>query len=99
VEEVNARFRLAVHKHPIEEFKRLQQVSTVEEYIKKFGRMKARLLHYDSHLNEEFFIQGFISCLKEEIRHLVEFLNPRRLNEMFNFAYKIELSIEGRQKR
>jgi hypothetical protein len=51
--------------------------------------MRARLLHYDSHFSKEFFIQGFISGLKEETRHLVEILNPRKLNEVFNFAYKI----------
>jgi hypothetical protein len=61
--------------------------------------MRAKLLHYNSHLSEEFFIQGFISGLKEEIRYLVEILYPRRLNEVFNFVYKIELSIEGQQKK
>jgi hypothetical protein len=29
----------------------------------------------------------------------VEILYPRRLNEVFNFVYKIELSIEGQQKK
>jgi Retrotransposon gag protein len=82
VEEVNARFKLAAHKHPIEEFKRLHQSGTIEEYIRKFGRMKARLLHYDSHLSEDFFVHGFLSGLKEEVRHLEEILNPRELNIM-----------------
>jgi ABC-type ATPase with predicted acetyltransferase domain len=61
--------------------------------------MKAKLLYYDPHLGEEFFIQGFLSELKEEVRHLVEILNSRRLSDAFNYAYKVELSIEGQQKR
>jgi hypothetical protein len=52
VEEINARFQLSHNKHPIEEFKRLHQSGTMDEYIKKISRMKARLLYYDSHLSE-----------------------------------------------
>jgi Retrotransposon gag protein len=94
VEEVSNRFKLVTIKHPVDEFKRLHQTGTMEEYIKRFGRVKAKLMYYDPHLNEDFYIQGFCNGFKEEVRHLVEILKPRKLNEAFNYAYKIELSIE-----
>jgi hypothetical protein len=61
--------------------------------------MKTRLLYYDSYLSEEFFIHEFLSGLKEEVRHLGEILNLRRLNEVFNYTYKFKLSMKGQQKR
>jgi hypothetical protein len=97
VEEVTIRFKLVVIKHLIEEFKRLHQNSTIEEYIINLGRMKTRLLYYDPYLSEKNFIEGFLSGLKERMRHLVEILHPTRLNEAFNFDYKIELSIKSQQ--
>jgi Retrotransposon gag protein len=99
VEEVSARFKLATIKHPVDEFKRLHQVGTVEEYIKKFCRVNARLLYYDSNLKDEFFIQGFISGLRDEIKHLVEVLSLRKLNDAFHHAYKFELSLKSQQKK
>jgi hypothetical protein len=96
---VNSRFKLAAIKHSMNEFKRLHQMRTVDEYVKKFSRMKARLLYYDLNLKENFFIQGFINGLREEIKHLEDVLNPKKLNDTFNFAYKFKLSFEGQQRR
>jgi division protein CdvB (Snf7/Vps24/ESCRT-III family) len=98
VEEINVRFKLASNKHPVEEFKRLHQSETVGEYIKKLGRVKTKLLYYDKHLNEDFFIRGFYSDLKEKMRYLIEVLQLRKLNDTFNYACKIELSNKGRHE-
>jgi Retrotransposon gag protein len=95
VEEVSARFKLTTVKHPVDEFKRLHQTSTLDEYVKKFSRVRARLLYYDPNLKEKFFIQAFISGLRDEIKHLMDILNLRKLNDAFNYAYKFELSLEG----
>jgi hypothetical protein len=67
----------------------------VEEYVNKFSRVRVGLLYYDSNLKKEFFIQGFISGLREEIKHLVDVLIPKKLNDAFNYVYKFELSFEG----
>jgi Retrotransposon gag protein len=83
VEEISVKYKLALMKHPVDELKMLHQLGTVEEYIKKFSRVKAKLLYYDANLKEIFFIQGFLSGLKEEIRHLMNVLNPKKLNEAF----------------
>jgi hypothetical protein len=98
VVEVSARFKLATIQHLVDEFKKLHQVGTVDEYIKKFGRVKAKLLYYDPHLNEDSLFKDFIVDLVE-VRYLVEVLQSRRLNNAFNYVYKIELSIEGQHKR
>jgi hypothetical protein len=50
-------------------------------------------------LKEKFFIPEFISGLRKEIKHLMNVLNPRKLNDTFNFAYKFELNFERYQKR
>jgi hypothetical protein len=33
--------------------------------------------------------------LRDEIKHLMDILNLRKLNDAFNYAYKFELSLEG----
>jgi hypothetical protein len=37
--------------------------------------------------------------LRKEIKHLVDVLNPKKLNDVFNYAYKFELSFESQKKR
>ncbi|KAJ4795033.1 polyprotein [Rhynchospora pubera] len=99
VEEVLDRFHSYNHSHPVGDFKRVHQTGKVLDYIKQFERAKSRLIGETKIRNSDFFIQGFIEGLKDEIRYAVELLDPASLNQAFNFARKAELNLEGVDKR
>ncbi|KAJ3707881.1 hypothetical protein LUZ61_011586 [Rhynchospora tenuis] len=98
-EEVMASFKTCSIKHPVDEFKRLHQLGRVEEYYKKFVRAKARLLRAKPTLDEDFFMAGFISGLKEDIKNTVELFYPRSLNSAYQYALKVEANQDSQQKR
>ncbi|KAJ1700970.1 hypothetical protein LUZ63_000749 [Rhynchospora breviuscula] len=56
-------------------------------------------MNFNPALNEGFFIAGFISGLREELRYTVELHNPKRLYEAFNYATKVELSNDSQYRR
>ncbi|KAJ3684022.1 hypothetical protein LUZ61_013186 [Rhynchospora tenuis] len=99
VDEVMARFKTYNVRHPVDEFKMVHQTGRVEEYIKQFERAKTRLLKVKPTLDEDFFVAGFISGLKEEVRGTVELFNPRELNNAFHCALKVEASNDIQQKK
>ncbi|KAJ1700817.1 hypothetical protein LUZ63_000596 [Rhynchospora breviuscula] len=58
----------SLRQQTVDEFKRIHQTGRVDEYIKRFDKARARLMNFNPTLNEEFFITGFISGLREELR-------------------------------
>ncbi|KAJ4814811.1 polyprotein [Rhynchospora pubera] len=99
VEEVMSRFKFSTDKHPVDEFKRIHQVGKVEEYIKRFDKARIKLKKHNPVLNEEFFIAGFISGLKEELKTTMELFEVTRLTQAFNHAIKVEANYEVQNKR
>ncbi|KAJ4764940.1 polyprotein [Rhynchospora pubera] len=99
VAEVVDRFRAYSSSNPVGDFKRVHQIGKVSEYIRQFERAKSRLIGETKIRNTSFFIQGFIEGLKEEIRYVVEVLNPVTLNQAFHFARKAELNLESVDRR
>lgn len=70
-----------------EEFNKLQQTSTDEQYQERFEELKSLMLIRNPLLNETYFISSFISGLKEEIKPMVKMLCPTSLTKAFEIAY------------
>ncbi|KAL4369229.1 hypothetical protein GQ457_05G012890 [Hibiscus cannabinus] len=83
----------------IEEFNKLCQSSTVEEYQEKFEELKPLMLQQNSHLPETYFVSSFISGLKEEIRHKVKIHEPTTLADAYRKAQLYELSLEVESRK
>ncbi|KAJ1690028.1 hypothetical protein LUZ63_014183 [Rhynchospora breviuscula] len=99
VEEVLDRFVSHSDSNPVGDFKRVHQIDKVADYIRNFERAKSRLISETKIRNTNFFVQGFVEGLKEEIRYAVEVHDPVTLNQAFNYARKAELNLEGIDKR
>ncbi|KAL4290632.1 hypothetical protein GQ457_14G012640 [Hibiscus cannabinus] len=56
----------------IEEFNKLSQKSTVEEYQEKFEELKPFMIQQNASLDENYFVSSFISGLKDELKHRVK---------------------------
>lgn len=84
---------------PIDEFKRIHQIGKVEDYIKSFLRAQSRLYCKTQIDHEEFYVGCFMSGLKEEIRNTIDLFNPATLKEAFDYAKKIEITLDGAAKK
>ncbi|XP_078173151.1 uncharacterized protein LOC144567004 [Carex rostrata] len=84
---------------PVDEFKRVHQIGKVEEYVKRFLQARSRLTYMRNIVNEEFYVEGFISGLRDEIRHNIEMFNLVTVNEAIKCAKQIELFLDSALKR
>ncbi|KAJ4745297.1 polyprotein [Rhynchospora pubera] len=99
VKEVMSRYQYNTIKHPVDEFKRVHQLGRVDGYIKKFEKARCRLLMVKPHLDEEFFIAGFVSGLKEELKHTVMMFEQKDLQGVYNCAIRVEAAHESQNKK
>ncbi|XP_020097231.1 uncharacterized protein LOC109716293 [Ananas comosus] len=85
-EEVCRRFDVRGLVDVVEEFNKLVQTGTVEEYQEQFEDLRARLLTTKSQFSPEYFLSSFLSGLKDEIKSAVKMLQPRTLAQAFEQA-------------
>ena len=83
----------------VEEFNKLQQVGTVEEYKEKFEELKTLMLTKNPKLDESYFISSFISGLKEEIKPMVKMFKPQALSKAFEVVELQEYALEMQCKQ
>ncbi|KAJ4802668.1 polyprotein [Rhynchospora pubera] len=99
VDEVKARFTIDGSDNPLEQFRRVVHSGKIEDYIRNFERVKSRLTSATKIQSDEFYLFGFLSGLREELKHTVEMCAPTCLNQAYKFARQAELSLEGQEKR
>ncbi|CAH9132841.1 unnamed protein product [Cuscuta epithymum] len=87
--------RFSKENDVIGEFNKLRQKGAVEEYIDKFSELKSFMLQRNKYLDEYYFLKSFLSGLKEEIRHMVEIVDPENLDQAFMIAKKQESLLEA----
>nr|XP_027067626.1 uncharacterized protein LOC113693266 [Coffea arabica] len=75
----------------VEEFNKLQQIGTVQEYEEKFEELKTLMLTKNPKLDESYFVSSFISGLKEEVKPMVKMFKPQTLSKAFEVAELQEL--------
>ncbi|XP_078157488.1 uncharacterized protein LOC144553264 [Carex rostrata] len=83
----------------VDEFKKVHQSGALEDYIARFLQARARLTYKRKITSEDFYVEGFISGLKDEIRHTIELFHPSTVNDAIRFARQIELSIDSTIKK
>lgn len=70
----------------VEEFNKLQQEGTVEEYVEKFEELRVLMAAANPYLSESYYISSFISGLKKEIKPMLRILEPQTLYNAFEQA-------------
>lgn len=94
VELVKRRFKKCGTRSAVEEFKRLHQTGSVEDYMDQFERAKSRLLLESRHLPESFFVEAYLSGLREEIKPGLS-----NLTTSFELSLYMESASENQIKR
>ena len=93
-EDLISRFGEIVVSDVVEEFNKLQQIGTVEEFLGRFEDLKAQMLIRNPALNEAHFLSSFVGALKEEIRLEVKMFKSRTLKEAVEKVRMKEMTIE-----
>ncbi|KAL4348724.1 hypothetical protein GQ457_17G014770 [Hibiscus cannabinus] len=83
----------------VEEFNKLLQKGSVDDYQEKFEELKPYMLQHNPHLDEDYFVSSFVSGLKEEIKHRVRVHEPKSLKEASRQAKLHELAMEVEHKK
>jgi len=98
-EELCVRFGEADVADIVEEFNKLSQIGTVDEFLGKFEDLKAQMIIRNPALNEAYFLSSFIGALKEEIKFGVKMFKPVTLRAAIEQARLQEKAIEVAQKK
>lgn len=91
VEMVIERFSNVEGRNLVAQFNKLKQEGSAQEYIQQFEELKAFMINNNRSLTEEYFVQSFISGLKDEIGRMVEMFNPKTLSSAIQLAKKQEM--------
>lgn len=70
----------------VEEFNKLDQKGSIEDYTEKFEELRAGMLSINPHLPESYFVSSFVSGLKGEIKSLVKLGRPGSLMMVYEQA-------------
>ena len=99
VNDLCQRFSDRTYADTIEEFNKLSQKGTLDEYQEKFEELKPYMLQFNSNLPESYFISSFVSGLKEELKLRVKAYEPNTLAAAYRQARLHELSLELEHKK
>ncbi|KAH0687145.1 hypothetical protein KY284_017698 [Solanum tuberosum] len=95
-EELISRFGDILVEDVVEEFNKLSQIGSVDEFLGRFEDLKAQMLIRNPALNEAHFLSSFIGAL---IKFAVKLFKPTTLKIAIEKARMQELAIEATQKR
>ena len=79
----------------MEQFNKLKQEGTVEEYYARFEELKSILSHAHPTLYEHYFVSSFLSRWNDELRSMVKMLQPTTVRQATEKAHLHELSLEA----
>jgi Ty3 transposon capsid-like protein len=73
----------------MDEFKKIQQLDWVDDYINSYERIKARITA-KQFSDKEYYLLGFLSGLKEEITNTIFLYNPTTLKQAHKLSRQIK---------
>lgn len=94
-EELISRFDDEVLDDIVEQFNRLSQTGSVDEFLGKFEDLKAQMLVRNPHLYDAHFLSSFVGALKEEITFVVKMFKLATLKLAIEKSRMQEKAIEA----
>lgn len=75
------------------------QRGKVDAYIKRFEELKTYMLSQNKGCTEVYFIESFLSGLKEEITNALYLLRPQTIRKAINQARRQQVYLESLDRR
>ena len=79
----------------IEEFNKLRQTSSVENYQKRFEKLRSLMIQHNPHLSETYFVSSYLSGLNDKLRPMVKVPKPQSMEQALENARLQELVVEA----
>lgn len=70
----------------VEDFNKLQQVGSLDEYLDRFEELKSLMIKRTPILPDLFFVNSFVGGLKPHLKPFVKALKPTSLSEAVAYA-------------
>ena len=80
------RFKDTTSANVVENFNKLYNNASLEEYVDSFEQCKSELFQNGHRLSEEYLLESFIGGLKEEVKTFVKAFNPTTISYAINYA-------------
>ncbi|KAK2989832.1 hypothetical protein RJ640_029560 [Escallonia rubra] len=93
VNNVNSRFARLFKESVIGEFHKLKQLGTVEQYYNEFETIRSVLVNEGCKFEEDYYVQSFVSGLRDEIRLEIEKFELYDLSRTIYLARKREAAL------
>ena len=87
---IGDRFNETSSYEAIGQFHNLKQTRTVSEYVDKFEEFMGLVKRNNPSLPEDYFINSFVSGLKDHIQHHLQCHKPTNLTNAYWFAKRLE---------
>ena len=91
---IHSKFGKDKHHKNLEALERCKQTDTVESYYHRFEGIRHKILVYNKHYDEAFFVTKFICGLKRDIQRAIKLHNPRTVDAALALAKKQEEMLE-----
>jgi hypothetical protein len=85
---IHSKFGKDKHHRHLEALERCRQTDTVEHYYHKFEGIEHKVLVYNKHYDEAFFVTKFISGLKKDFQRAIRLHNPQTVDVALVLAKK-----------
>jgi hypothetical protein len=72
----------------LEALERCKQTETIEKYYQKFEAIRHKVLVYNKHYDEAFFVTKFVGGLRKDIRRAIRLHNPCSVDAALVLAEK-----------
>jgi len=95
VVDLYTRFRDELGSYIQEEFDKLKQVGSIDDYFKKFEELKCLMLIKDPLLPNEYLVDNFIGGLDDNVKYFTRAFNPTTLLEAVKYARLQEATIQA----
>ena len=81
-----ARFKDDLGSCVIEEFNKLKQTGTIDDYLEEFKELKSQMLIKNPTLPPDYFVASFVGGLDDNVKHFTRAFNPRTLPDAVHYA-------------
>ncbi|XP_074298103.1 uncharacterized protein LOC141628919 [Silene latifolia] len=90
-----ARFKEAIDSKVVEEFNKLCQVGSLEDYLDTFEHLRGLMLQRNRLLPDQYFLDSFVGGLKPAVKPFVKAFKPGSLTEAVEYARLQEETISA----
>ncbi|XP_074313633.1 uncharacterized protein LOC141648817 [Silene latifolia] len=89
------RFKEAIDSNVVEEFNKLSQTGSLEDYLDSFEHLKGLMLQRNRLLPDQYFLDSFVGGLKPAVKPFVKAFKPETLSEAVEYARLQEETISA----